>query len=150
MSTVCMTNLQPKVNHWSHTLGNSSGLLCFCFQSLVCIQITLDKQAQLTLCRQLCRSLFFSHGKHPLQQSHQEQKIFLNTSLLTPYCGPHTLKSPDCHYTSQEKNSYCSSSMQQAPGQTENYLCNKPDHQTCTARFYLHPEIILHFYTCCH
>lgn len=79
------------VKHCSHTFGNSSGLLCFCFQPLVCVQITLDKQSGLTLCRQLCRSLSFSHGKHLLQQSEQEQKI-LNTSLLTPYCGPHTFR----------------------------------------------------------
>lgn len=135
MSTVCTMNLQRRVNHCSHTLGNSSGLLCFCFQSLVCVQITLDKQAQLTLCRQLCRSLSFSHGKHWLWQSWLEKKVFLNTSLLTPFCAPHTLRV-------QEKKSYCNISMQEAPTQTGNYRCNKPDHQTCTGRFYLHPKII--------
>lgn len=141
-------NLYPRVNHCSHTPGNSSGLLCFCFQSSVCVQITLDKQAQLILCRQLCRSLSFSHGKQ-LLQSRKEQKIFLNTSLSTTYCGPHTLRVLTAPRHSRRK-SHCNSSMQQAPTQTENYLCNKPDHQTCTARFYSHPNIILHFYPCCH
>lgn len=54
---------QPPV---AHTLGNSSGLLWFCFKSVVCVQIILDKWAQLTLCRQLCRSLFFSCEKETL------------------------------------------------------------------------------------
>lgn len=70
-----MMNLQLRVNHLSCRLGNSSGLLCVWFKSVVCVQffdkqagLTLRRQlrAQLTSSRQLCRSLFFSHKKKPL------------------------------------------------------------------------------------
>lgn len=154
-----MMNLQLRVNHQSCRLGNSSGLFCFWFKSVVCVQI-FDKQAGLTLCRQLraqltpsrqlCRSLFFSHKKKPLPAITARAKgNFKYFSIDFLFWTSHTL-SPDCFQTCQDKNCYYNSYMQQAPTQTENYSCNKSEHQTCTARFYLHPKITLHFPTCCH
>lgn len=90
---------------------------------------------------QLCRSLSFSHRKHLLQQSQQEQKIFLNISLLTPFCRPHKLRVLTVPRQPGRKIILIIELLQlfhaASSTQTENYLCNKPDHQTCTVRFYL-------------